>query len=433
MNVTVEEAGPCRKKLHIEVPADKVTAEYEELVKLFTKSARIPGFRAGKAPKNLVEKRFAKDIDEELRSRLISTSYHDALKNENLNPVAVLSVDDSELKTGENLTVDIMLDVPPEFSLPEYKGIKVEGKNSVVNDEDVEEALNQLRERGASYEDVSDRAVAKGDLVQIDYVGACDGQKIDELAVDAEGLGSGKDFWVMADENAFLPGFGEALVGTKAGDKKDIMVDFASDFAVAAVAGKKAVYQVEVKGVREKHLPEIDEEFLKGYQVQSKEELDDRIREDLLRMKENEEKNRQREELIKHLMERVTMDLPESVVSQETRNTIYDMVRNNTARGLSKEKIEEQKDEIYNAASTTAAERVKLRYILHKIAEEEKITASANEVTSEIQMMAMRYGMRPDDLMKDIKKKDAMDSIKEDITNRKTVDFLLEQAEVSAG
>ena len=430
MKVTVETSGPCRKNLHIEIPVEKVSEEYNAVVVAYTKAARIPGFRQGKAPSNLVKKHYAKEIEQEVKERLIPAGYHEALKEQKLDPVAVLDVSEATLALGQPLVFQVSLDVPPEFKLPEYVGIPIQRKNVEVKDEQVADTIKHILDQHAKWNDITDRAVQKGDLVQIDYEGLCDNKMIEELAPKAAGLGKGKDFWTMADENAFLPGFADGLLGAKIGEKRQVHVDFKTDFPEKAVAGKACVYGVDIKGIREKKMPAMDQELFKSLGVESEDALKKRIREDMQKFGEEQETRRLKSDIIKHLLEKTRLDVPESVVQQETRDTVYDIVREQSYRGVSREEIETRKGEIFEAATQSANEKVKMNYILHRIAEEEKIEVTEEELSARIAEMAPRYNAKPAELRSELQKRDALDKVKEDIRVTKTLDMLLAKAKV---
>jgi trigger factor len=429
MNVTVEDSGPCRKTLKIQVPAEKVNEEYTGILSMYSRAAKIPGFRPGKAPKDLVKRRYAKEIEEELQSQVISSSYREAITQEKISPVSVLGVTDVVIKPEEAASFTVTLDVPPKFDLPKYKGIELKKNKLDVTDKEVEDTINDIREHSAKF-DVVDRPAQKGDMVMIDYTAVSDGKPLEEMAPAAKGLGKGTDFWVRADENEFLPGMAQGLMGLKVGDKKDITIEFPADFQEKAVAGKKAVYSVEVKSIRERKLPEIDEAFLKSMEVDSVDALKTRVRNDIVQMKDYQEKRRLKDEIIKTLLEKTTLDVPESVVQEETRNVIYDIVRSNTSRGIPREQIEDKKGEIFEMAARSASDKVKVRYILHRISEAENISVSEDELATELRGMAARYGMPEQALRAELEKRESLDQLVEDIRIRKTVDFVMENASV---
>jgi trigger factor len=378
----------------------------------------------------LVKKHYAKEIEQKVKDRLIPTGYYEALKEQKLDPVAVLDVSDATLTLGQSLTFSVALDVPPEFKLPEYIGISVQRKKVEVKDEQVADTIQHILNQHAKWDDITGRPVRKGDLVQIDYDGICDNKTIEELAPKAAGLGKGKDFWIMADENAFLPGFADGLLGANIGEKRQILVDFNADFSEKAVAGKKCSYFVDVKGIREKKLPAMDQELLKSLGVESEDNLKTRIREEMRKFGEEQENRRLKNEIIKYLLENTSLDVPESVVQQKTRDTVYDMVREQSHSGISREEIETRKGEIFEVASRTANEKVKISYILHRIAEQEKIEATEEEVSARITELAPLHKAKPAELRAELEKRNAVERIGEAIRATKTLDLLLAKANV---
>ncbi len=431
MNVVVEDAGTCRKKLNVEWPAERVQSDYDSVLSEFCKAAKIKGFRPGKAPVNVVEKRYGKQILEEVRERLIPAGYQQAVKDKGLHVVQVLDLTDVSIEPGKPMTFSVSVEVAPEFELPEYKGIPLERKPISVEETKVDETIDSIREQFASFDEVEGRAVQKGDLVQVDYEGVCDGKPIEGMSEETKGLGAREDFWVRADENAFLPEFADGLAGTAIGEKTQVHVEFPAEFPVKELAGKKATYFVDVKGIREKKLPDIDEAFLKRLGVEDEATLRARIREDLERSAEQQETRRLRGELIEHLSKAVDMgDLPPSSVSRETQQIVQDIVKENTSRGANQEQLEEKKDEIVEVATKNAAERVKVQFILDRIADEEKIEVTPQQLREHVDRLSAGYGMKPEAFRAELKKRDAMDAVEEELRRSMTVDFLVEQAAI---
>ncbi len=432
MNIRVESSGPCRREVHIEVPVEKVRETFEEISSAYARQARIPGFRPGRAPKDLIRRRYQKEIAGDVKEQLIPHAYQTAVKQEKLATVAVLDVKEQTLDESQPFAFTVIVDVAPDFTLPTYKGIQLQRKAISVEEKDIEEVLTNIRDQNARYEDVADRPVQLGDLVQIDYDGVCEGRSIEEMAPNAKGLGQGRDFWLMADEqNEFLPGFAKALVGANVGERREIHVDFPADFAEKALAGRKAGYFVTVKAVRAKRLPELDAEFLKGVGVESIEDLRKRVREDLLQLRERNENRRLQGEIVRHLLESTSLDVPESILQEETRQTVYDLVRQNQQRGVSADQIESHKEELFDSATKSATEKVKLRYILRRIAAEENITIEEQEVDARIRALAAGWGVPADKLRADMEKREALGQVREEVLMNKVLSRLLEQAVIT--
>ncbi len=427
MKVKVEKAGPCRKALNVEIPAERVAEEFAKVVDAWAGAARIPGFRKGRAPRALVEGHFAKDIREEVKERLVAESYREALKQENLDPIAILDLDVT-LEQGKALTYKVTLDVPPEFKLPKYKGLALKANPAEVTDEQVQQRLDQLLEQMAKYEPVAGRPVQKGDLAQIDYEGTCAGRPIGGLDKQAAGLGQGKDFWVMADENAFLPGFDTGLLGMAVGEQREITVPFPPDFKVRAVAGRTALYRATLKAVREKKRPNLDAALLKEFQVETEVALRAKLRAALAEELRVREKERLKDEICRHLLGKTDLDVPESVVREETRAMFGSIVRDSLMQGATREQVEGRREQLLTAAAKSAADKVKLGYILHRIAEEEKLSVADADLEAALQRMAARYGLTPDALRKMLEEKKELDALRHELRMNKTLDLILDNA-----
>lgn len=433
MKVTIEKSDGCRRVLGVDVPAETVKSDYDAIIGLFAKEVKISGFRPGRAPVELVEKRYGKAIIQETKDRLIPRFYHEALQQESIEPVAVVDVQDVEFSRQEGLQFKVIVDVAPEFKLPKYKKISLKREKTDVADEDVDRTLTEILERFARFDDVEDKPVASGDLVQIDYDGISDGAALAELADDCRDVGSGKDFWVPTGETEFVPGMNAALEGAAIGDSLTVDVEFPADYHVAAVAGKKAVYTVAVKGVRTRVLPELDEEFLKRFEVESEDALRARIRQDLEEAAEARETGRLKGDLSRFLLDKTGMDLPEAIVERETGSLVRDMLTRVAQQGASREMLEQHRDEILGSASQSARDRVKLSYIVDRIGAEEEITVTDEDVEARLDVMGQRYGMPAERIRPELEKQDeGLQRLRTEIRGDKVMDFLLEHAKIKS-
>lgn len=433
MKITVEQAGPCRRLLKIEVPSETVAAEYRGVVAEFSKHARIPGFRPGKAPVDIVEKRYAKEALEETRERLVPRAYREALAAEKLKPVSVVDVSDIHIERQLPLSFRVTVDVEPEFVLPDYKGIPVASRKVEVGAADVDKTIDGLRERAAQLQIVTGRPARKGDVVEVDYSGLCDGRPIAEIAKDQAGLSEGKDFWVLLMEGPeYLPGLAAQLEGIEIGQTREVKVEFPKDYRVSEVAGRSAVYTVTAKGIRERLLPAIDAAFLKTLGVESEEALRKRVEENLVEAKQAEERNRQRDDVIRWLAAHTEIkELPQSLVEQEARHIISDVVQANVRRGATREEIESHREDIFARASESSADRVRMDYILERIAEIEKITVTEVEVDLRIRALAMRNGMPPQRLRSELEERGRLEGVRQSIRMEKAVDAVLAAASLT--
>jgi trigger factor len=298
-----------------------------------------------------------------------------------------------------------------------------------VSEEDVDRAMGVLQDRQAKFETV-ERGIEENDYAILDYSGQCDGKPITETAPKATSLEKKDDFWLHVHEGHFLPGFHEPLIGLKAGEQKNITLTAPEDFVIKELASKELSFDVTIKEVKVKQLPEITDEFAKQYGAENTEALREGVFNDLENELNTTQKRKVRDQLIKHLLTTVQCELPESVVDQETKNVVYELVRENQQRGVAKETIDEKKDEIYSAAATSAKDRVKVAFIIGKIAAEEGVKVSSEEVNQRIIMMAQSYNMAPDQLAKKLKERGGISEIQEQIMTSKVLDLMELQAEV---
>jgi trigger factor len=319
------------------------------------------------------------------------------------------------------------IETAPDFQLPEYKGLPATLEAKTVTDADVERALDLLRGQHANYNTVA-RPLAGGDIAVVNYTGTCEGKVITELAPTAKGLTEQKNFWVETTEGKFIPGFAEQLIGAGAGDKRTVNVDFPADFVTKELQGKKGVYEVELVEVKEKSLPALDDEMAKKFGAENLEKLRAGVRADLENELKYSRSKALRGQLVRALLGRVNFDLPESAVASETRNVVYDLVRQNTQRGIARELIENQKDEIYAMAAGNAKERVKLAFLVGRIAEQEKIQASQEDVIRRAQQLAMMYQTPFDQFIKDLQKRNGVNELYEQVLHEKVLELLEKNA-----
>ncbi len=333
VNVTVEKLAPCKRLMRVEIAPEQVEESFKEITGQFQREARLPGFRPGKAPKDMVAKRFENEIQEEVKRKLISEAYRKAVADEKLSVVGQPDLEEIQFTRGQPLQFAANLEIAPEFELPEYKGLPAMREIASVTPEDIERALHALAQRQTQFPAVA-RELKAGDVAVVKYTGICEGKPITETAPTARGLTEQKGFWVNVDATSFIPGFGEQLIGMKAGDKRQVAVDFPADFVVPQLAGKKGVYEVELAEAKEKKVPALDEEFAKAYGAENMEKLREGVRADLQRELNLKQSRVIRNQVTQNLLNKVQCDLPESVVEAETRNVVYGIVNDNQQRGI---------------------------------------------------------------------------------------------------
>lgn len=429
MNVTVENLAPCKKLMRVEVEAEAVDKAYELMTAEFQKSVKIPGFRPGKAPKDIILKNYSKDLDNEVRRRLISENYEKALKEQKLHAVTSPDIEEIQFSRGQPLQFAATVETAPEFELPEYKGIKLRRESGDVTEADIEKALNVLAEQRAKFNDVS-RAAQAGDVVVVAYNGTVDGKALTEIAPTAKGLTRQDNFWMQIKENSFLPGFTEQLVGANAGEKRTITVTFPKDFVSPALSEKQAVYEVEIKQVKEKVLPAIDDAFAKEFKAPGLSELREGVRKDLQNELNFKRAQQVRNQAMKALLDKVNFDLPESVVTAETRSVINDIVQDSHRRGIPTENIESQKNEIFGYANTSAKERVKGAFVLGRIADKEGIRVSQEDLVQRVTQLAAQNQMPFQKMVKELQDRGALATVRDQVLVGKALEFVVQHAQI---
>lgn len=439
MNVTVTDISDTRKDLVVTVSGDEIATEEARVLQELQKEAKIPGFRPGKAPENIVRSRYRKALQEELNRSMNSKVYREATENSKLNVYSVVSFNEPEaFSPGDEISVDLTVDVTPEFELPEYKGIAVKAPAAEVGDQEVDQAIDNIRGQRADFVEV-ERPAEQGDYVKLSYQGTIDGQPVRDLLPEdsTHGFwGSTENGWEEAGTDMArqygIPEIVDGLVGKSAGDTFEVEHTFGDDFVVEELRGKTAQYKVEVHEVRERKLPEIDDEFLKSLQVESIEDLKDKVFTQLEQRKKQESEQEQRNQIVEYLLSSVDIALPESGIEGETQNALGRLMMENMQRGVPQEELENNKEQLHSQAREQAQRDVKLQLILSRIAKEESIEVENEDLQRSIMNMAMQNRQSPEELVKELRKdRNRVLDIQRQILFGKTLDLLVKEATVS--
>ncbi|HEV7866440.1 MAG TPA: trigger factor [Chthoniobacteraceae bacterium] len=433
MNVAVEKLPNCLATLRIELEPDRVAQKYDALTSEYAKAVKLPGYRPGKAPRAVVERKFKKEIREELEKQLLNDATREAIKQENLRVMAVANIDDVELGDDKSMKFTATLVTQPEFDLPQYKGLVVPMHGTEVTDAEIEESLENLRDQAADFVDVPERGAAMGDFVVVDYKGMIDGKPVHEVFPKAgKPLSGNEDFWIKMTEEAFFPGYCAALVDAKPGETRSFEVEVPADFPVEGMPGQKIAYEVTLKAIKDKVLPPLDDAFAETISKgKTLEEVRQMAREELGRQKVSQAETTKRNEIMRQLLTSVECELPQDLVRQQTRSILNDIVKENQTRGVADEVLKENEKELVGAAATNARDRVKGTFILLRIAEQEGIKVKREELMGRIATLAERYEMSFEKMLKELQKRNALDQINEEILTGKVLDFLSSNASVT--
>jgi trigger factor len=425
MNITVEDVAPCLK---IEVPANRVKQAYDKVADDFQKEARIPGFRPGHAPRTVVVKKFHKEIEGEAQRSLVPEAYQEAIAEKKLRVVSQPEIEDLKYQAGLSLSFSTLVELVPDFKLPDYKGLVIKKQETEVTDEDIEKTLKSLADQRANFEDAPARPLVMDDFAVISYTGKLEGKPLAELVPDAKNLAHNPNFWLWMKTEGFLPKFAEQCVGLQKGETRTVDVEFPADFPQAALTGKKVQYDVELKEIKVKNAPVIDDAFAQEVAKMDLATLKTRVRENMEQEKKNQASGAARTEIIQKLITAVEFELPPSAVDEETHATVYDIVAENQARGVPANVLEEKKDEIFNNAAKAARESVKFKFIAAQIAENEKIDVTQEQLAQHIAFLAQREGLTMDKMVDRVRKNNAFGIIRQQLLRQSVLDFLLKEA-----
>jgi trigger factor len=426
MKVEVEKQPGSVSTLQIELPPEEVSREWDAIANSFTRFAKIPGYRPGKAPRAVIEKRFRKEIQDELTKKLVSKSYHEAIEQEQLRVASLANIEDVQLGEDKSMRFRATVVTAPEFELPDYKNIPVQLPETTVSEPEINAAVERLRDQSADFVDIPDRGLEMGDFAVIDFEGSSDGKAISELAPQAsKNLHGGKKFWLRLASDNFLPRFCEQMLGQKPGETRTVNVDFAADFPVKELAAKQANYDVTLREIKQKELPAMDDVFAAKL-IPGKTLVDLRkvIEHDLAHEKEHERERAKEGQIVKYLHERIQFELPSPLLKNETRRILADLVQRNRERGVSDEMLKDKEKELIESAAGLAAHRLKTNFILHRVAEQESIKVSQEDINGRLREEAVRYNVPIEKMRKELQEHDGLDAFAEQILLGKTLDFL---------
>ena len=379
MKTEVKKLEKCQVQLTVSIEAEEAATIIKNVEKTFVREVKVPGFRPGKVPLEMVRKHFAGGIKEESVRMMYSKNIAKAIEESKAEVLDIVNIKDASI-TAEGGSFVAIADVKPEFKLPTYKGLKVELKDATVSDAEVEESLNRLRAAYASYEDAKDgEAASEGDFVQIDYAGTVDGKPIAEINPEAKFVSSAENYWLQLEEGRFLPEILDAVKGMKIGETKDsVKAKFDKEAAPEGLKGAKAVYTVTLKAFRRRVLP-TDEQFVEKAKAESLEKLTAQIREQMQTRATEAEATRRENEVVELLLKKSDFDVPGSQVQRVKDGILAELSERAKYSGLGADYFEQNREKIDEDATKSAVNQVRLWYIIDAIAAAEKIEAKDNE------------------------------------------------------
>jgi trigger factor len=412
----------CRRELELEIPAEEVSKATEKVAKDFAKIARVPGFRPGKAPISLIKRRFAEDIKGEVLQKLVPEHVEKAVAEQKLTPVSQPKVEKLEFQEGQPLKFRASFEVLPEFSLGNYKNLEIEMPEMAITDESVAKTLAEMQQRAATFAPVEGRAAQNDDFVQVKLLGTPEG--------GGEPLRAESVLCHVGAEETMEP-FNENLRGANTGDHKKFDVEYPADYPDAKLAGKKFHYSVEVLGIKTKKLAEINDEFAKDVSdAGSLEELKKKVREGLERERAHRQKELQREKILAELVKLHDFPVPASLVEHQMDARLERVVRSLAQQGVDPRAVNVDWVSLRHRQAEPAWGDVKAELVVDRIATEEKIEITEEELEHELEQVASHSGESAEAIRARLTKQGALDRMRAKLRSDKTVDWLAQNARV---
>jgi trigger factor len=426
MKTRLEEISPVKKKLEIEIEAGEVNKKIEEAYRELRKGVKLPGFRPGKVPRKILERRFGNQVIDDVTRRLVSETLPKAVEETNAIPLSMPIIENEILKLGQNFKYSAVMEVRPEFELKDYMGFEVEKEIFSVADEDVDAQLGEIRKTHGQLSSVeTERSIKEEDFAVIEYEGLEDGKAL-------EGI-KNSNFLVRVGANDFHPDFEKALIGLKKGDMSEFNVDFEEDYSQPKLAGKNVRFKVKVIDIKEMNLPELNDEFAKNLGADFKDlnDLKDKIRETLT---EREEKRVDRElkmRLLKKVSDSVDFELPESLVDSELNGAMENIRQNLLRSGSNMEKAGLNEEKLKEELRPASENRVKDMLVLGEIARGNDLNITEAELSAGFKELALSTGQDPEALRQYYEANNLRESFRQQLLEEKTLNYLVKGANIT--
>jgi trigger factor len=411
----VASPSPSRRELEIEVPAEEVAAELEKVLEEYASRARLDGFRRGKAPKEMVKRLFSQDIKDAVIENLVPRALRESLSAQNISPVGTPVISEAVFREGQPFQFKAAVEVLPGFELPPYKKIRVQRKKSAVEEKEVDGSIEELRQKSAEYVPVEGRGVADGDYVVVEWKGK---------DLQTKRLLPTEKVLVLAGHPENEKGLNETLAGAAPGESRKFVVTYPRDHARKKLAGRTVEYEFKVISIKEKRVPELSDDWAKDMgDIESLAALRQRVRQELEKARQEADRREMGDEIVKGLVDRLDLELPESLVEAESGSILRGW-----AAQLPASLPPAQVVELREKAGVQARRSLKTSLLLQRIAAQEKLTVGDEEVEEEIKTMANRNNVPLAQLAEKITQGGRREDIRTSLLLRKTIDFLLDNA-----
>ncbi len=424
MNIEIEEVGPCKKLLKIEIPKETIEGEWQKQLREVARMAKVPGFRKGKAPRKLLEKNYGDKIMDDVKRSVVSDSYQQAIENNKLSPVGDPDVGDIDLELGKPLKFEITLEVLPTFELGEYKGMQLKSKPVSVTDEDIDKALETISKQKAQLTVVKTGKVKTEDFIICDC----------EVGINGEVVWSDQELEVMASgshvADVNVPDLKDRLVGAKSGDKISVDVELGGNFSVEQHRNKSAKMEISIKEIKRPKSPKIDDELAKQVGYDSLDELKEFMSQRLEMEKKRMAEGEMQEQISSKLIEMADFEMPEDMIKHHTNERLHKYQHDLVNKGTPQEEIEKHTEDMKSASKESVVRDFKMSLVLEHIAEKERIFVTEDDVSRRISEMAGMYGLDAAGMKKQLEKMNSMSNLRHQLRETKTLNLLMKEANI---
>ncbi len=426
MKVNVTNVSGCSREIQVEVPAEIVQNKVDDIYDRILKEAKIPGFRKGKAPMDVIKKQYKSNVRDEMVHHQLPEFFREALMEVKIDPVAQPQITHLQFEEGSPLKFVAVVEIKPEFELKTYKGLKIKKENTTVKEEDVDKALEGLRDQMAQFSLVEDRAAKVDDLVVIDFEGKIDGKVFDG--------GKANRYPVLLGSQSLLKDFESNLIGLKKDESKTFKLVFPKDYPKKEVAEKEAEFTVKLHEIKEKVLPVVDNDFAKKIaKCETVKELREKIEAQIKSQKELEQRSKMIEQIGEKLIGDHSFDVPPSLINLEQQRLVQQGVERLKNQGVDVNKLtEEQKKQFVESLRPISQKNVQMALIVEKISTVEGIRCEEKDFEAYLQKVSQSSNQPVDAVKRYIQQQGNVESIKEWIQYEKSLDFLISAAKLEA-
>ncbi len=420
MKVDVISVNEVEKRMTVCIPADLVDSEINNTYNGLKKEVKIKGFRPGKVPLAILKKHFKAQVEEDVIQKVVSDSYPKALDEAKEMPVSQPKIENGVIEQGKDFTYTAVFEVKPEIDVKDYEGLELENEKVEINDEDVDKEIETLRNSYATLKEVEGRSVKKGDSVLVDYEGTVDGEPLPQ--------GQQQNFSMEISEEAFLPGFSDHVIGMNKGEQKSFSIDLPEDYGDEKLSGKKAEFSLTLNEIKEKILPELDDEFAKDLgDYKDVQDLKAKFKESMLERKNQKSEGDQREKIFDVLIEKNSFEVPKKMVEAQAKNMIMEMQQMFAAQGMNLSDMGQSPEQLIENYKQPAEKQVRSALLLEAVAKKENLVAAQEEIEAKYEELAKQVGKDVDF----VKEKVSDDMIRPQVLEKKALDFIIAKANIT--